>query len=57
MSLSSLAGATTQALGEYTGPSFVRELYRNLFTMVMDNIWVVTGAVVCTIVVWLYIRR
>ena len=57
MSLSSLAGATTQALGEYAGPSFVRDLSRNLFTMVGDNIWLITGAVFGTIIVWLYIRR
>ena len=57
MRLSSLAGATTQALGEYAGPSFVRDLSRNLFTMVGDNIWLITGAVFGTIIVWLYIRR
>jgi hypothetical protein len=57
MSLSSLAGASTQAMGEYSGPPFLRELSRNLITMVMDNIWIVTGAVIGTILLWIYIRR
>jgi len=57
MSLSSLAGPATQALGEYTGKPFLRELSRNLFAMVLDNVWLITGVVVGTILVWLYIRR
>ena len=57
MSLSSLAGTATQAMGEYSGPPFLRELSRNLFAMVLDNVWLITGAVVGTILVWLYIRK
>ena len=57
MSLSSLAGATTQALGEYSGPPFLRELSRNLTAMAMDNILIIAGAVMGTILVWIYIRR
>ena len=57
MSLSSLAGTMTQALGEYSGPPFLRELSRNLFTMVMDNIWYLVGGLAAVILVWLYIRR
>lgn len=57
MSLSSLAGTATQAMGEYTSQPFLRELSRNLFTMVLDNIWLITGAVVGTILVWLYVRK
>jgi len=56
MSLSSLAGATTQAMGEYSGP-FLRELSRNLFSMVADNMWYLVGGLAAVIVVWLYIRR
>jgi len=57
MSLSSLAGATTQAMGEYAGPTFVRNLSRNLFSMVADNVWYLVGGLAAVIVVWLYIRR
>ena len=57
MSLSSLTGATTQAMGEYSGPPFLRELSRNLFTMVSDNLWYLVGGMAVVIVVWLYIRR
>jgi len=44
-------------MGEYSGPPFLRELSRNLFAMVLDNVWLITGAVVGTILVWLYIRK
>jgi hypothetical protein len=57
MSLSSLAGATTQAMGEYSGPPFLRQLSRNLFSMVADNVWYLVGGLAAVIVVWLYIRR
>ena len=57
MSLSSLAGATTQAMGEYSGPPFLRELSRNLFSMVEDNLWDLVGGLAVVIVVWLYVRR
>ena len=49
--------STPQALGEYAGANFVRELSRNLFTMVMDNIWYIVGGLAVVIVVWLYVRR
>jgi hypothetical protein len=49
--------ASPQALGEYGGANFVRELSRNLFTMVMDNIWYIVGGLAVVIVVWLYVRR
>ena len=57
MSLSSLAGATTQAMGEYSGPPFLRELSRNLFSMVADNVWYLVGGLAAVILVWRYIRR
>ena len=46
-----------QALGEYGGANFVREISRNLFTMVSDNIWYIVGGLGVVIVVWLYVRR
>ncbi|MCL7970001.1 MAG: hypothetical protein M8835_03480 [marine benthic group bacterium] len=46
-----------QALGEYGGANFVRELSRNLFSMVMDNIWYIVGGLAAVIVLWLYVRR
>mgnify|MGYP001554583155 CR=1 FL=1 len=49
--------ASPQALGEYGGANFVRELTRNLFTMVMDNIWYIVGGLAAVIVLWLYVRR
>ena len=55
MSLSSLAGATTQAMGEYSGPPFLRELSRNLFSMVADNVWYLVGGLAAVLLVWLYI--
>ena len=57
MSLSSLAGATTQALGEYSGPPFLRQPSLKLFSMVADNVWYLVGGLAAVIVVWLYIRR
>ena len=57
MSLSSLAASTTQAMGEYSGPNFIREISRNLFTMVNDNLWYLVGGLAAVIVVWLYVRR
>lgn len=57
MSLSSLAGSATQAMGEYSGPPFLRELSRNLFTMVEDNVWYLVGGLAVVIAVWLYVRR
>ncbi|MBK5098889.1 MAG: hypothetical protein JJE01_14010 [Gemmatimonadetes bacterium] len=57
MSLSSLAGATTQAMGEYSSQPFLRELSRNLFAMVLDNLWYIVGGLAVAIVVWLYVRR
>jgi hypothetical protein len=57
MSLSSLAGTMTQAMGEYSGPPFLRELSRNLFSMVADNVWYLVGGLAAVIAVWLYIRR
>lgn len=57
MRLYDAATATTQAMGEYGGPHFVRELSRNLFTMVTDNIWYIVGGLAVVIVVWLYVRR
>jgi hypothetical protein len=57
MRLYDAATATTQAMGEYAGPQFVRELSRNLFTMVTDNLWYIVGGLAAVIVVWLYVRR
>ena len=57
MSLSSLTGTAPQAMGEYSGPPFLRELSRNLFTMVSDNLWYLVGGLAAVIVVWLYVRR
>jgi len=57
MSLSSPAGATTQAMGEYSGPPFIGELARNLSTLVLDNVWYLVGGLAAIIVVWLYVRR
>ncbi len=57
MNISSLAASTTQAMGEYAGPNFVRQLSRNLFTIVGDNLWYLVGGLAAVIVVWLYIRR
>ena len=57
MRLHDAGTATTQAMGEYAGPHFVRELSRNLFTMVTDNIWYIVGGLAAVIVVWLYVRR
>jgi hypothetical protein len=57
MSLSSLASATTQAMGEYSGQPFLRELSRNLFSMAKDNLWYIVGGLAVAIVVWLYVRR
>ncbi len=57
MSLSSLAASATQAMGEYSGPNFIREISRNLFTMVTDNLWYLVGGLAAVIVVWLYVRR
>jgi hypothetical protein len=57
MSVSSLAGATTQAMGEYSGPPFLRELSRTLTAMAMENIFIIAGAVMGTILLWIYIRR
>jgi hypothetical protein len=57
MSLDAAALTATQAMGEYGGPPFVRELSRNLFTMVTDNIWYIVGGLAAVIVVWLYVRR
>ena len=57
MSLSSLAASTTQAMGQHSGPNFIREISRNLFTMVNDNLWYLVGGLAAVIVVWLYVRR
>ena len=57
MRLNDAAIAATQAMGEYGGPHFVRELSRNLFTMVTDNIWYIVGGLAAVIVIWLYVRR
>jgi hypothetical protein len=46
-----------QAMGEYGGANVVREISRNLFTMVSDNLWYIVGGVAVAIVVWLYVRR
>jgi hypothetical protein len=46
-----------QAMGEYGGANVVREISRNLFSMVMDNIWYIVGGLALVIVVWLYVRR
>ncbi len=52
-----ITAVATQAMGEYAGSNFVRELSRNLFTMVMDNLWYIVGGLAAVIVVWLYIRK
>lgn len=57
MCIKGLAAYTTQAMGEYSGPNFVREISRNLFTMVNDNLWYLVGGLAAVIVVWLYVRR
>ena len=57
MSLSSLASATTQAMGEYSGTPFLRDLSGNLFRMAKDNLWYIVGGLAVAIVVWLYVRR
>ncbi len=57
MRLYDAAIASTQAMGEYSGPHFVRQLSRNLFAMVSDNIWYIVGGLAAVIVVWLYVRR
>jgi hypothetical protein len=49
--------ARPQAMGEYGGSNFVREISRNLFTMVTDNLWYIVGGVAVAIVIWLYVRR
>jgi hypothetical protein len=46
-----------QAMGEYGGANAVREISRNLFTMVSDNLWYIVGGLALVIVVWLYVRR
>jgi hypothetical protein len=46
-----------QAMVEYGGSNFVREISRNLFTMVTDNIWYIVGGLALVIVIWLYVRR
>ena len=57
MSLSSIAGAATQAMGEYSGTPFLRDLSGNLFRMAEDNLWYIIGGLAVVIVVWLYVRR
>jgi hypothetical protein len=57
MRLDFAAMTATQAMGEYGGPHFVREISRNLFAMVTDNIWYFVGGLAAVIVVWLYVRR
>lgn len=57
MRLLSAVLTSPQAMGEYAGPHFVREVARNLFTMVTDNLWYIVGGLAAVIVVWLYVRR
>ena len=57
MMVAGITAVATQAMGEYAGSNFVRELSRNLFTMVSDNIWYIVGGLAVVIVIWLYVRR
>ncbi len=47
----------TQAMGEYAGPHVIRDISRNLFRLVSDNLWYLVGGLAVVIVVWLYVRR
>ena len=57
MTVAGMTFVATQAVGEYAGSNFVRDVSRNLFTMVMDNLWYIVGGLAVVIVVWLYIRK